>query len=106
MKRHYERILLGRLGWLSDGASALGSGRDPRALGSGSLQGACFSLCLSLCFSLCVSHEQINKIFKKRTLHFIFPILIFPFKLTCILSEKDIHCHDDGAATLTAYLRV
>ena len=59
MKRYYERILLGRLGWLSGGASALGSGRNPGALGSsptsGSLQGACFSLCLCLCLSLSLS---------------------------------------------------
>ena len=45
--------------WLSGGASAFASGRDPRALGSsptlGSLHGACFSLCLCLCTSLCLS---------------------------------------------------
>ena len=29
-------------------------------------QGACFSLSLCLCLSLCVSHEKINKIFKKE----------------------------------------
>ena len=55
------RRVLGSLfrgGALSGGASALGSGRDPRVPGlspaSGSLQEACFSLCLGLCLSLCL----------------------------------------------------
>ena len=36
---------------------------------SGSLHGACFSLCLCLCLCVCVcvSHEQINKILKKKS---------------------------------------
>ena len=50
------------------GAPALGPGCDPGVPGSspasGSLHGACFSLCLCLCLS--VSHEKINKIFKKN----------------------------------------
>ena len=53
----------GAPGWLSDWASAFGSGHDPWVLelrpASDSPQGACFSLCLCLCLSLCVS--WINK---------------------------------------------
>ena len=50
--------------WLSDWASAFGSGHDPRVLESssilGSLQGTCFSLCLCLLpLSVCLS--WINK---------------------------------------------
>ena len=59
-------------GGLSSWASAFGSGCDPGVLGSsppsGSLHGACFYLCLCLCLSPCVSHEWINKIFKKKIL--------------------------------------
>ena len=50
---------LGDPRWLSSGASAFSSGRDPRVLGwspaSGSLHGACFSLCLSLPLCVCLS---------------------------------------------------
>ena len=57
-------------GWLSGWTSAFGSGLDPMVLGSsptsGSLHGACFSFCLHLYLSLHVSHEQINKILKKK----------------------------------------
>ena len=50
--------------------SAFGPERDPGVLGwspmLGSLHGACFSLCLCLCLFLSVvSHEELNKIFKK-----------------------------------------
>ena len=65
-----RKPMVGAPGWLSDWASAFGSGCDCRVLGSsstsGSRQGACFSLCLCLCLSLWVSHEWINKILKLK----------------------------------------
>ena len=77
---------LGAPGWFSGWASAFGSVRDPGVLGSspalGSLWGACFSLCRCLCPSLCVSHEKINKIFKKKSIS----IGLFFFWLWVILS--------------------
>ena len=68
--------MMGTPGWLSGWAwaSAFGSRHGPRVPGSqgpgsgptlGSLHGACVSLYLCLCLSFWVSHEQINKIFKK-----------------------------------------
>ena len=71
--------------WLS----IFGSGHDPGVLGSrsasGSLQGTCFSLYLCVCLS--VSHEQINKILKKKKTN---PVNKCILNISCMSTSEQV----------------